>query len=310
MDLLAALRVFVRVAEMHSFSAVARDLGLNQPAVSRQVAALEQHFGVRLVHRTTRSLALTEDGEVLLAHARRLEEEAEALEGALARNRDTATGHVRVGTTVAFGLYITPRLPEFLARHPGLSVELVMRDQFPDMVTDALDLLVRAGEERDSTLVARSVGSTSRVAIASPAYIAQRGTPESLADLARHDCLFVTSHGEPGEWVFAAEDGVTRVPVSGSFRANNSEAIHTAVLAGLGIALLTRFQVFDDLKAGRLKRVLADYATPALPIHVVYPSRRNQPLRIRATIDFLGEMVRQAKTEPEPTSPLPLVAGD
>ncbi len=171
MDLIAALRAFVRVTETGSFSAVARETHASQSAVTRLVAQLEQHFDVRLFHRTTRRLSLTDDGQVLMAHARHVIESADEMETVLGRQSGAPRGLVRLGTSIAGGLFLATRLPVLLARHPGLSVALVMRDQNSDMVEERLDLAFRSGEIADASLVARRVGFLGRAVVASPVYL-------------------------------------------------------------------------------------------------------------------------------------------
>ena len=177
MDLIGGLRSFIRVVETGSFSAVSRESNVSQSAVTRQIAQLEQHFGARLFHRTTRRLSLTDDGQGLLAHARHLVEAADEMEAALGRQSSSPTGLVRVGTSVAGGLFLAPRLPMLLARHPGLKVELVMRDQFSDMVEERLDLAWRSGDIADASLVVRRVGQLGRAVVAAPIYLERHGAP-------------------------------------------------------------------------------------------------------------------------------------
>jgi DNA-binding transcriptional LysR family regulator len=293
MDLLGGLRSFVRVIETGSFSAVAREAGTSQSSVTRQIGQLEDHFGVRLLHRTTRRLGLTHDGQDLLDHARHLLDGAQAMEAALGRHRAAPVGHVRFATSVAFGLFLTPRLPALLARHPGLSVELVMRDQEPDMIEDRLDIATRTGPLADAALVSRLVGTYGRIAVAAPAYLARRGEPERPEDLAAHDCVIHARGPDADRWTFVGPDGSRSVTVSGAFSANDSDAIHLAVLAGMGIAILPETQVYDDLHHSRLVQVVAGWATPRLPAYIVYPSRRNLPPRTRVVIDFVVEQARQ-----------------
>lgn len=293
-DLIGAIRSFTRVAETGSFSAVAREAGSSQSAVTRQVAQLEEHFGVRLFHRTTRRLSLTDDGESLLSHARQLLDYAETMEAELGRHSASPTGLVRVGLTVAAGLFLAPRIPTLLARHPGLSVELVMRDQLGDMVEERLDLAMQSGEIADSSLVARRVGMFGRVAVASPAYLEAHGTPASPTELANHVCVIHDYAADSAIWRFNGPDGPQAVRVSGAFLANNSQAVHLVVRRGHGIALLPEVQVIDDVRSGRLIRLLSDYPSQEVPIYVMYPSRRNLAPRTRVVMDFLVQEIRSS----------------
>ena len=293
MDLIAALRAFVRVTETSSFTAVARETHVSQSAVTRLIAQLEQHFDVRLFHRTTRRLSLTDDGQVLLTHARHLLESADEMETVLGRQSGAPRGLVRLGTSVAGGLFLATRLPVLLARHPGLSVELVMRDQNSDMVEERLDLAFRSGEIADASLVARRVGFLGRAVVAAPIYLERHGAPSTPEDLATHTCLIHDATPEPELWRFTGADGPISVRVSGAFIANDSQAVQRAARAGHGIASLPEIQLIDDLRAGRLFRLLEDYPSQRVPVQIVYPSRRNLAPRTRVVMDFLVEQTRE-----------------
>jgi DNA-binding transcriptional LysR family regulator len=293
MDLLGALGAFVRVVETGSFSAVARETHASQSAVTRQIAQLEQHFGVRLFHRTTRRLSLTDDGQALLPHARHLMENADEMEAALGRQSGEPRGLVRLGTSIAGGLFLATRLPALLARHPGLSVELVMRDQPSDMIEERLDLAFRSGEIADASLVARRAGQLGRAVVAAPIYLERHGAPATPDDLALHICLIHDATPDPHVWRFAGPDGPMSVRVSGAFLANDSEAVRRAARAGHGVALLPEIQLVDDLRAGRLFRLLEDYPSQQVPVHIVYPSRRHLAPRTRVVLDFLIEQMRE-----------------
>src|SRR5579863_1610648 len=293
MDLIGALRAFVRVTETGSFSAVARESNASQSAVTRQIAQLEQHFAVRLFHRTTRRLSLTDDGKTLLGHARHLLENAEEMEAALGRQSGEPRGLVRLGTSVAGGLFLATRVPVLLARHPGLSVELVMSDRHTDMIEERLDLAFRNGEIADASLVARRVATLGRAVVAAPIYLERHGAPSMPDDLAGHTCLIHDATPEPDVWRFTGPDGPVSVQVTGAFLSNDSEAMRRAARAGHGIALLPEIQLIDDLRAGRLFRLLEDYPSERVPVHIVYPSRRNLAPRTRVVMDFMVEQTRQ-----------------
>jgi DNA-binding transcriptional LysR family regulator len=293
MDLFDALRCFIRVVETGSFSAVSRESRISQSAVSRQIGQLEQHFKARLFHRTTRRLSLTDDGQSLLTHARRLMDVAGEMEDALGRQSNSPTGLVRLGTTIAGGLVLAPRLPLLLARYPGLRIELVMRDTFSDMVEDRLDLEWRSGEIADASLVARRVGETGRAVVAAPVYLDQHGAPSAPGDLASHACLIHSAMPDSHTWRFTGPHGPVAVRVSGAFIANDSAAVLRAVRGGHGIALLHEVEVVDDLQAGRLCRLLKDYPSQIVPVHIIYPSRRNLAPRTRVVMEFVAEQMRE-----------------
>ncbi|MBN8925600.1 MAG: LysR family transcriptional regulator [Rhodospirillales bacterium 69-11] len=292
MDLISALRSFTRVAETGSFTAVAREQGSSQSAVTRQIAQLEEHFGVRLFHRTTRRISLTDDGDSLLAHARQLLDYAESMEAELGRHSASPTGLVRVGIPVAASLFLAPRMPTLLAEHPGLAVEFVVRDGFSDMIEDRLDLALQSGEIADSSLVVRTVGMFGRVAVAAPSYLEARGMPASPSALTDHVCVVHDNGPDAATWRFTGPDGPVSVRVGGPFMANNSQAVHAVSRAGHGIALLPEVQVIDDIRSGRLIRLLSDYPSQQVALHLLYPTRRNLAPRTRVVMDFLLREIR------------------
>ena len=297
MDLLGALGILVRVVETGSFSAVARERELSQAAVARQVSQLEEHFGVRLFHRTTRKLSLTDDGEMLLGLARPVLDGVDGLEAALGRQSASPVGLVRVGVTVAASRLLAQRLPILLADHPGLKVERVVGDRLGDMIEERLDLAMRVGEIKDASLVARRSGTAVRVVAAAPSYIEHHGEPSSPADLANHTCIVHGVGPNSDVWTFVTPDGPQDFPASGGFLANDVRAVHLAARTGYGIAYLPLFEVADDLRNGRLVRLLRDFPAPGVPFSLVYPSRRHLAPRTRLVIDFIWEQVRQVEAE-------------
>jgi DNA-binding transcriptional LysR family regulator len=297
MDLLGALGALVRVVETGSFSAVARERELSQAAVARQISQLEDHFGVRLFHRTTRKLSLTDDGEMLLGMARPVLDGVESMEAALGQQSALPVGLVRVGVTVAASRILSLRLPALLAAHPGLKVELVIGDRLGDMTEERLDLAMRVGEITDASLVARRSGTTVRVAVAAPDYIERHGEPACPADLASHTCIVHDVGPDSDVWSFVTPDGQMDFRVAGGFLANDVRAVHLAARTGYGIAYLTLLEVFDDLRNGTLVRVLSDFPAAGVPFSLVYPSRRHLAPRTRLVMDFIWEQVRQVQAE-------------
>ncbi|HYZ65002.1 MAG TPA: LysR family transcriptional regulator [Acetobacteraceae bacterium] len=298
-DMLAAYRVFVRVAEVGSFSAVAREVGMTQPAVSRQVSELERHLGTRLVQRSTRHLALTEDGQELAVRARRVLEEVEEAETAIGKRRCSPSGLVHLAAPARFGgVHIAPRVPRLLFRYPELRLELTMSDHPADLIVTGVDLAIRVGDISDTSLVSRRIGSARRLLLASEQYLQARGEPTSPAELTQHECILYTRHiggreNVPHEWMFFGAEGTVTVPVSGRFATDNVEAIRHAIIGGLGLGWVPELSVRDELQSGRLREVLPAWRDPPIPVHVVYPSRRNLAARTRVVIDFLVEEFRQ-----------------
>lgn len=288
-DLLTLFKTFLRVVETGSFTAVAAEFNTSQPTISRQIAALEERVGALLFQRTTRALAVTEDGRVLYEQARQTLDSVQQALGSVGRLRLAPTGLLRLACPVVFGrLHIVPRLPAFLARHPGVTIDLVMNDGFTDLVEEGIDLAIRIGAIVDPGLIARRIGLTRRVTVASPAYLAARGTPVVPADLAGHDCIVYARLATGNRWKFSGRDGPVSVSVSGRYRVNNSEGVREGVLAGLGIGVVPVWHFTDEIASGRLAVILADFEPKPLPTQAVYPSRRFLAPKVRAMIDFLA----------------------
>jgi DNA-binding transcriptional LysR family regulator len=289
MDLLAGMRLFSRVVDSGNFSLVARELGSTQPTVSRMVAALEDHLGVRLLHRSSRAVTLTDDGRLFYKLAQQALEAVSEAEGAVGLRRGMPTGLLRLGTPVAFGrLHVAPRMSAFLDRYPNVEVELVMNDAFADLVGEGLDLAIRVGELSDPSLIARRIGTTRRVTVASRDYLARRGTAQVPADLAAHECIIYTRLATGNRWHFEGPGGPISVDVKGRFSADNSEAVREAVLAGIGIAVVPVWLFPDEIERDRVCILLRDFEPRRLPIHAVYSSRRQLSAKVRAMIDFLA----------------------
>jgi DNA-binding transcriptional LysR family regulator len=289
-DALALFRTFVRVVEAGSFSAVARETGLSQPSVSRQVAALEQHLGCLLIQRTTRRLTLTEDGRAFHEQARRAIEAVAEAEAAVGRRRGRATGTLRLACAEVLGrLHILPRLPRFLERHPDVAVDLVLSDGFTDLVEEGIDLAVRVGVLEDPALIARRIGLTRRVVVATPDYLVRRGTPATPHDLAAHDCILYSRLVTGASWPFDGPEGPLGVPVRGRLRVSTTEAVRAAVLQGLGIGMVPVWHFVDrEVEEGRVEVLLRAWEPRPHPIHAVWPTRRFLAPKVRAMVDFLA----------------------
>ena len=291
MDRLAAIEAFVRVAETHSFSEAARRLHASQSAVSRAVSGLEAELGARLLHRTTRSLTLTEAGRGYFERAARILADLEEANLAVTQLQAAPRGRLRVNAPMSFGfLHLAPALPDFLALYPELSVDLSMSDRFVDLIEEGVDVAVRIGALEDSSLIARKLAPIRRVVCASPAYLNARGTPLAPDDLKQHDCLCNSNIAVLHEWRFAAADGkLWPVDVRGRLSANNGDALRVAALKGLGLANLPTFIVGADLQAGTLMTVLDDFAVQDLSMSAVYPPGRHLSPKVRAFVDFLAD---------------------
>jgi DNA-binding transcriptional LysR family regulator len=223
-DLIGALRIFLRVAEVGSFSAVAEERGVTQPAVSRQMTALEEHFGTRLVQRSTHAVTLTDEGREFVAAAQQLVDQADALQEWTGRRRTKPVGRVRLSVPVPLGLYFISKLDSLLKRHDELSIDLILHDRLRDLIEEGIDLQVCVGEVTDSALISRRIGATTAFLFAAPDYLKGRVAPKEPADLQQHDCIVYHRWGRDDVWWFAGPEGAMSVSVRGRFRANNSSA--------------------------------------------------------------------------------------
>ncbi len=283
------MRTFVRVVDAGSFTAVAEQLNTTQPTISRQIAALEDHLGARLLTRTTRALTLTDDGRSFYDHALRAIEALDEAENAVGRRRSKPSGQLRIAAPVVFGrLHIVPRLPAFLSRYPDVTIDLIMSDSFIDLAEQAIDLAIRVGEITDPGLIAKRIGQVRRVTVASPAYLKAKGTPRTPSDLRHHNCIVYSRLSTGNRWIFESVAGPISVDVKGRFRADNSEAVREGVIGGLGIAVIPTFAFTHEISAGKVKILLGKHEPKRLPLNAVYPSRRFLPLKVRAMIDYLA----------------------
>jgi DNA-binding transcriptional LysR family regulator len=289
MDLLSGMRLFARVVETGGFTAVARESGASQPTISRTIAALEAHLGVRLLNRSSRAVTLTDDGRHFYERARGALEAVAEAESSVGPRRGEPSGLLRLGTPVAFGrLHVAPRIPAFLERHPQVAVEVAMNDAFVDLVGEGLDLAIRVGDLVDPSLIARRIGIARRVTVASAAYLDRYGVPSTPADLTGHDCVIYTRLATGHRWHFESRDGPVQVDVQGRFRADNSEAVREAVIGGAGIAVMPVWLFQDEIERGSVRIVLERFEPTRLPIHAVYPSRRLLAAKVRAMVDFIA----------------------
>lgn len=293
MDLITSMSIFNRIVEAGSFTAVARETGLSQPTVSKHVAELENRLGIKLLNRSTRQLSLTEAGKEYYDRCTRILNELEELESSVGQCRTEPTGTLRVNVPVTFGrMYLLPILWEFMRKYPDLKLDLVMDDGYVDLVKDGVDLAIRVGPLTDSTLIARKIGDSPRVTVVSPDYLAEHGEPKTLSDLEEHSCIVYTYLTTRNEWYFNGARGEEKLRVSGHFSASSPDAIHDAVIAGVGIAVAPLWLIHDALTKGKVKAILTDYDPTPLEIHAVYPDRRYVPSRVRLFIDHLRSSMK------------------
>lgn len=284
MDKLRAMQTFVRIVEGGSLTAAAEAMRGSLPAVVRALAALESELDVRLLNRTTRRMALTDEGRDYYERCKRVLAEIDEAEAALSARRAAPKGRLRVTAPVMFGrLHLAPVATEFVAKYPAVQLELLLLDRVVDLLEEGVDAAVRIANLPDSSLVAIQVGQTRRVVCASPAYLKRAGTPRAPADLGRHRCVnFGGLNPGHDEWRFDKE----RIAVKAALASNQIDAALDACLAGIGLGQFLCYQVQALLAAGRLKRVLGEFEPAPLPIHVIYPHARLLSSNVRTFVDW------------------------
>lgn len=289
LDRITGMRIFVRAVSAGSLSAAGRHLGISPAMATKHVDALESHLGVKLLHRTTRRLSLTEAGSDYLEACLRILPEIEEAEASAASQRIEARGLLRMNVPLTFGShYIAPLVPAFSQRHPAVRVELGLNDSQVDLIDGGWDMAVRIGRLADSTLQARRLADCPLVVCAAPAYLDERGVPRKVADLTQHNCLSYTL-SQSKDWAFG-RDGNARVTVSGDLLANNGSALVAAAVGGQGIIYQPQFIVAGALRRGEL--VVLELDKPAMDvggIHLLYPPDRRPPAKVRVMADYLIE---------------------
>ena len=285
----AEMAFFQVLLRAGSLSAAARELGLTTPAVSRRLALLEARLGVSLLHRTTRRISLTPEGEEYLTQARRILADIEEVEQRLGGSATEPRGLLRVNATLGFGRsHVAPVISRFCKAYPEVQVEFHLSVSPPPLTDDAFDVCVRFGEPPDARVIARKVAPNRRLLCASPAYLARHGTPRVPADLARHNCLSI-HHGVDayGLWRFTQGRREETVKVDGSMSTNDGDIAVAWALDGHGILMRAEWDIAKYLRSGRLRQVLENYQTPPADIHAVYPQRHQQTARVRVFVDYL-----------------------
>jgi len=290
MDVLAGMRTFRAVAEAGSFSAAARSLSITTAWASKLVSQLEEHLGAQLLVRTTRRLSLTDTGRLYLDRCTQLLDDLDEAERSVGRLQAAPRGRLRVSAPMSFGLRrLAPLLPEFQRRFPEVELDVVLNDRVVDLVEEGIDVAVRIGASlEDSTLTARKLGTGERIVCASPAYLRSQGTPRHPRELARHRCLRYSVHAAPGTWDFEGLDGRVSVDVRGPLQINNSIALRTAAVAGVGILLAPDFVVAEDLRDKRLRRILPEWTPSGYKVFAVSPPTRFATPKARAFVELLG----------------------
>ena len=291
------LEVFVEVARRQSFVQAAKHLGRHVSAISRSIAALELRLGVRLLQRTTRRVALSEAGRAYFARCEALLAEIEGADAAARDLGSSPRGTLRVSAASGFGLtHLIGAVPEFLAAYPHVTLDLQLSNRYVDLIEEGYDLAVRVGVLADSRLVARRLAASRRILVASPLYLAKRGPPRRMADLADHACLILDIGNRPSRWELQSRGRRNDIDVRGPLRSSNAVALVAACRSGLGISLLPEFAVAAAVRSGELVRVLGGWATEEQGIYAVYPTARFVPAKVRAFVDFFAERMRSPLT--------------
>jgi DNA-binding transcriptional LysR family regulator len=294
MDRLEAMSIVLAVAEAGSLSAGARRLRTPLATVSRKVADLESHLGAKLFDRSSRALVLTDAGRSYVAAVKRILVDVTEAERAAGGEYTAPTGELIVTAPVGLGrLHLIPILADFLRAYPDIDVRLVLADRVVSLLEDQVDVGLRIGVLPETSMIATRVGATRRVACASPAYLAARGTPRTPDDLAGHDCIVYEGFSSPDVWTFVRHGAEVTVPVRSRLVVGSVEAACEAARAGIGVTAAFSYHVADAVAAGTLTTLLDDFQKPALPLNLVYTAGRLLPLKLRAFLDFAAPRLRQ-----------------
>ncbi|WP_420426810.1 LysR family transcriptional regulator [Algiphilus sp.] len=296
MDRFQEMQTFAAVVDAGSFIGAADTLGLSKAAVSRHVNELEARLGVRLLHRTTRRLSLTSEGEVFLGRARDLLSILDEAEAEVTSSSVSARGRLRINVPVTFGIrQLAPLWSIFLAQHPQVELDVTLADRTVDLIEEGFDLAVRIGTLSSSSLISRKLATTRLIMCASPEYLAAHGTPATPAELGQHAVIVYSYAASGDEWRLEGPAGTVSARTRPCFRSNNGDTCRAAALAGKGIVLQPDFLVGEDIQSGKLVELMPEYSAAKLGVYAVYPSRRLVALKVRALVDFLVQRFSTAK---------------
>ena len=296
MDHFRQISTFVEVIARGSLSAAARAEGIAPAMIGRRLDALEARLGVKLLQRTTRKLALTDEGAAFLEDCQRILAELEEAEAAVSERSARATGHLVVSAPAGFGRqHVAPLVPSFLAEHREVSVNLNLSDRVVDVIGEGVDIAIRIASLTDSNLVGVKLADNHRVVVATPGYLKRHGTPQTLDELGKHNCLAISSQGSQRGWTFRDHGKIVTMKVGGNMVCNDGAVLHDWAMAGRGLAWRSMWEVSSEIEAGLLVPVLGQYAAPGNDIYAVFAQRRHLPLRIRVFVDFL----RHAYSQPD-----------
>ena len=298
MNRLDAMHIFVRIAELGSFTAVAEQMGLARSVVTRQIAALESHLGVKLMVRNTRRLSLTSAGSAYLEKCKVVLDLIEAAEASVMEERLTPRGNIRIGVPLSFGLKkLTPMLLEFSERYPDINLEIVFDDHQMNLIEEGMDLSIRIATQLAPGDIVRKLGSCRLFTVASPDYLKQHGRPLHPSELINHECLGYTLTANGMSWGFMVEGHLETFYIRSRIKANNGDALTEAAARGLGITRQPDFIVDDYLATGQVETILDEFNAAELGIYAILSSNRYVPHRVRVLLDFLANRLSENKNE-------------
>ena len=296
MDQFKQISTFVEVVARGSLSAAARAEGIAPAMIGRRLDALERRLGVKLLQRTTRKIALTDEGTAFLEDCQRILSELATAESSVAERSAKASGHLTISAPAGFGRqHVAPLIPSFLAEHKDVAVTLNLNDRVVDLIGEGIDVAIRIAALSDSSLVGVKLADNQRAVVASPAYLKRHSAPKTPADLAKHNCLAISSEGSQRGWTFRQGGKKITMKVDGNMVCNDGAVLHDWALAGKGLAWRSMWEVGTAIEAGKLVTVLDEFAAPGNDIYAVFAQRQHLPLRIRAFVEFL----RRAYASPE-----------
>jgi DNA-binding transcriptional LysR family regulator len=288
MDRFSAMDAFVRVVDTGSFTAAARQIRVGQPAMSKMIAQLEEHLGVKLLVRTTRGLKPTEAGENFYEHAKSAVQEAEEAELKARGVGAALSGRLRISAAVTFArLHVVPRLKRFMEMHPEVNIEVYLDDRNVDLVEAGIDVALRMGDLQGSSLTARKIGQSARMVVGTPSYFEATGEPQLPAELLERQAVIYDQRGGGTLWAFRKGGAEVSVTIKGRMRSNAAEGVREAVFGGMGFAVASEWMFSPELKSGRVRRVLADWELPPVDLWVVFPTGRNVSPKARAFGTFI-----------------------
>ncbi|HEX7645961.1 MAG TPA: LysR family transcriptional regulator [Noviherbaspirillum sp.] len=295
MDHFKQISTFVDIATKGSLSAAARAEGIAPAMIGRRLDALEERLGVKLLQRSTRKIALTNEGVAFLEDCQRILADLEDAETAVSERSARASGHLLVSAPAGFGRqHVAPLVPSFLAEHRDVSITLSLNDRVVDLIGEGIDVAIRIAALSDSNLIGVKLADNKRVVVASPAYLKKHGTPASLDDLAKHNCLAMGSDGSQRGWTFRQNGKNVTIKVGGNMECNDGAVLHEWALSGKGLAWRSMWEVGTAIETGQLVTVLDEFAAPGNDIYAVFAQRRHLPLRIRAFVDYLRHAYAQS----------------